>query len=201
MGPSPVTYPVGMARWEPDARDRLLRAALDLFVEQGYDETTVVGIAQRAGLTKSTFFRHFRDKREVLFGGQDLLNGLLAEGIADAPGAATPLDAVEAALDAVAAVFTPARRDYAPALLAAIANNSELRERDALKRAGFAETMTAALRRRGVPDRPASVAAWLGVLAFGEAYSRWADPANRQGFGELARQALHELRTTIAELR
>jgi AcrR family transcriptional regulator len=190
-----------MARWEPDARDRLLRAALDLFAEQGYDDTTVIEIARRAGLTKSTFFRHFRDKREVLFGGQDLLNGLLAGGIANAPGTATPLDAVEAALDAVATVFTPARRDYAPALLAAIADNTELRERDALKRTGFADVMTTALRHRGVPDRSARVAAWLGVLAFGDAYSRWADPADHQEFGELARQALHELRTTIAELR
>ncbi|NLU80323.1 TetR/AcrR family transcriptional regulator [Micromonospora sp. HNM0581] len=190
-----------MARWEPDAQDRLLRAALDLFAEQGYDRTTVIEIAQRAGLAKSTFFRHFHDKREVLFSGQDLLNGLLAEGITNAPSAATPLDAVEAALDTVATIFTPARREYAPALLAALADNSELRERDALKRRGFADTMTEALRRRGIPDRPASVAAWLGVLAFGEAYSRWADPANHQGFDELARQALRELRTTIAELR
>ncbi|MBP2338832.1 TetR/AcrR family transcriptional regulator [Saccharothrix coeruleofusca] len=190
-----------MARWEPDARDRLLRAALDLFAEQGYDDTTVIQIAQRAGLTKSTFFRHFRDKREVLFGGQDTLNGLLAEGIANAPDGATPLDAVAAALAAAAAIFIPARRDYAPALLAAIAANSELREREALKYTGFAEAMTEALRRRGVPDRPASVAAWLGVLAFGDAYSRWADPANPHEFGELARQALQELRTTVAELR
>ncbi len=74
-----------MARWEPDARQRLVAAALDLFTEQGYDDTTVAQIADRAGLTKSTFFRHFPDKREVLVAGQDTLCRLLAEGIAAAP--------------------------------------------------------------------------------------------------------------------
>ena len=91
-----------MARWEPDARQRLVAAALDLFTEQGYDDTTVAQIADRAGLTKSTFFRHFPDKREVLVAGQDTLCRLLAEGIAAAPESATPLEAVGAALEAAA---------------------------------------------------------------------------------------------------
>src|ERR1700721_2045587 len=91
-----------MARWEPDARQRLVAAALDLFTEQGYDDTTVAQIADRAGLTKSTFFRHFPDKREVLVAGQDTLCRLLAEGIAAAPESATPLEAVGAAPEAAA---------------------------------------------------------------------------------------------------
>ena len=100
-----------MARWEPDARERLVRAALDLFAEQGYDDTTVVQIAERAGLTKSTFFRHFPDKREVLAAGQDALSQLLSDGIAAAPRSATPLEMVAAALDAAAGAFIPERRD------------------------------------------------------------------------------------------
>ena len=68
-----------MARWEPNARERLERAALALFTERGFDATTVAEIADRAGLTKSTFFRHFADKREVLFGGQDLLVQLFSD--------------------------------------------------------------------------------------------------------------------------
>ncbi|WP_022907304.1 TetR/AcrR family transcriptional regulator, partial [Curtobacterium sp. B18] len=83
-----------MARWEPGARERLVIAAVDLFTEQGYDATTVVEIAERAGVTKSTFFRHFPDKRELLVAGQETLSRLLAEGIAEAPAEATPLDAV-----------------------------------------------------------------------------------------------------------
>src|SRR5258708_31986159 len=110
-----------MARWEPDARQRLVRAALDLFTEQGYDNTTVAQIAERAGLTKSTFFRHFPDKREVLVAGQDTLCRLFEEAIAAAPRAATPLDAVPAPLHAAAAAFTPERREVGPRLQAVIA--------------------------------------------------------------------------------
>lgn len=191
---------MGMARWEPDPRERLVRAALDLFVEQGYDDTGVVEIAERAGLTKSTFFRHFRDKREVLFVGQETLNGLLADGIAGAPGSATPLEAVGAALDAVAVIFPPERREFASRRRTVIAANTELQERDALKRAGFAAAMTDALERRGVSDPMASVAAELGVLAFRSAFARWADPACEREFGELARQELQALQAASASL-
>src|SRR5688500_17570526 len=99
-----------MGRWEPDARERLVRAALDLFSEQGYENTTCAQIAERAGLTKSTYFRHFRDKREVLFGGQDELLELIIGGIAGAPESAGALAAVEAALVAMAVTFTDERR-------------------------------------------------------------------------------------------
>jgi hypothetical protein len=103
-----------MARWEPNARQRLERAALALFTEHGYDATTVAEIADRAGLTKSTFFRHFADKREVLFGGQDLLTELFTEAIRTAPPSATTADCLAAALQAAAAAFTPDRHDLAP---------------------------------------------------------------------------------------
>jgi AcrR family transcriptional regulator len=190
-----------MARWEPDARERLVRAALDLFAEQGYDHTTVAQIAERAGLTKSTFFRHFPDKKEVLAAGQETLCVLLEEGVAAAPASATPLEAVAAALGGAAAAFTPERRDLAPKLAAAIAASSELQERDALKRVGLATALTNALERRGVPDPTASLAAELGILAFKIAYGRWSDPANKEELAALARHALHELQTASATLR
>jgi AcrR family transcriptional regulator len=173
---------------------------LELFSEQGYDNTTVAQIAERAGLTKSTFFRHFPDKREVLFVGQDTLCQLFADGIAAAPSAATPLEAVAAALDAAAVAFTLDRRDLGPQRGAVIAGNTELQERDALKRASFAAAMTQALQEHGVPDPTASLAAELGVLAFKGAYARWADPTNQQEFGELARQSLQELQAASAAL-
>src|ERR1700761_866435 len=100
-----------MARWEPDARARLVSAALDLFNERGYDRTTVAEIAERAGLTKSTFFRHFPDKRDVLAAGQDALAQLLREGIAAAPDGATPLAAVCAGLESAATAFTSFNRE------------------------------------------------------------------------------------------
>ena len=189
-----------MPRWEPDARDRLTLAALDLFTEQGYEETTVAQIAERAGLTKSTFFRHFPDKREVLFGGQDEFFRRPADAIAAAPDDASPLQAVAAALEALAAVFGSERHPFASRRRAVVAANAELQEREALKLAAFATAMRRALRRRGVAEPGATLAAELGVLAFRAAFARWADPANRREFGELAVQALHELQAAGAAL-
>ena len=189
-----------MARWEPDALRRLVRAAVELFSEKGYDKTTVVEIAERAGLTKSTFFRHFRDKREVLFVGQEPLSQRLADGIAEAPASATPLEAVAAGLEAAAVVFTAEQREIGPLMRQVVAATIELREREALKSARFGEAMTEALRQRGVPDQTAHLAAEFGVLAFKYAFSRWIDEPGDQKFADLARQALAQLRTVAGEL-
>jgi AcrR family transcriptional regulator len=198
---SNVNYPVLMARWQPNTRERLVRAALDLFTEQGYDATTVSEIADRAGgLTKMTFFRHFPDKREVLFAGQDTHSRILADAIAAVPVPATPLQAVAAALAALAATFTDDRREFAARLLAVIAAHRELRERAAFKHIGLSEAMTEALQKRGVPDLTASLAAELGIRAFGRAFGQWADPAGHQTLAELTQQALDELRAATAAL-
>ena len=185
-----------MARWEPNTRERLVRAALDLFTEQGYDATTVSQIAERAGgLTKMTFFRHFPDKREVLFAaGQEIHSRLLADAIAAAPGPATPLEAVAAGLDALTATFTDDRRAFAARLRAVIAANAELRERAVFKRAGLAAAAAEALEKRGLPEPTATLAAELGVGAFYRAFDRWADPASQQTLTELTREALGQLR-------
>ena len=201
MGLSIVTYTVRMSRWEPDARERLVRAALDLFDEQGYSATTVSQIAERAGLTKSTFFRHFPDKREVLFAGQDTLCRLLEKGIAASPTSATPLEAVAGALDAVAGAFTPERRDLGPKMHAAIMASSELQEREALKRVGLATAITSALKERGVLEPTASLAAELGVLALITASASWSNPTNRMDLATLVRHALRELHTASTALR
>jgi AcrR family transcriptional regulator len=191
-----------MARWEPNARERLVRAALDLFTEQGYDGTTVTEIAERAGgLTKTTFFRHFPDKREVLFAaGQQVHSQLMADAIAAAPDSAAPLQAVAAALDAVSATFTDDRREFSARLRAVIADNSELRERAGIKRAALAEAMTEALHKRGVPDPAASLAAELGARAFYQAFDLWSASTSQQTLADLARQTLDELRAAIATL-
>jgi AcrR family transcriptional regulator len=189
-----------MARWEPNARQRLVLAALDLFTEQGYDNTTVIQIAERAGLTKATFFRHFADKREVLFAGQEAHSRLLADGAAAAPDSATPLEAAAAALDALTASFTAEQREFGPRLLKVIADNPELQERAMFKGAVLAAALGSALGKRGVPDLTASLAAELGVRAFYRAFESWVDPASKQTFTELARQALDELRAATAAL-
>jgi len=168
-------------------------AALELFAERGYENTTVIGIAQRAGLTKTTFFRHFQDKREVLF-GDSTMTGLVTGAIAAAPATATPLEAVAHALDAVGRVaFTPARREFVARRRAVIDANPELQEREALKGLALTASMAGALSRRGVPDLTSRVAAELGALAWKIAYERWSDSTNNDEFSDVARRALGEL--------
>ena len=174
-------------------------AALDLFAERGYESTTVIDIAQRAGLTKSTFFRHFRDKREVLF-GDGTMNGLLAEATAAAPATAAPLDVVAHVLDALGGrAFTPARRALVARRRAVIAANPELQEREALKGLGLTASMAEALRRRGVPDLTACVAAELGALAMKVAYERWSDTPDGDDFSDVARRALDEVQAALPQ--
>ncbi|HTU73002.1 MAG TPA: helix-turn-helix domain-containing protein [Trebonia sp.] len=191
-----------MARWEPGARERMVLAAVDLFTEQGYDATTVAQIAERAGVTKSTFFRHFADKRELLAAGQEALSRLLAEGIAEAPPTASPLEAVAAGLERAASAMGPMNRELGPRLKAAIAANAELQERDALKSVGLAAAVTDALVARGVPDPIAHLAGEIGVLAFKRGYSQWleADPATAGGLTPYTAAALDDLRAASASL-
>jgi AcrR family transcriptional regulator len=192
-----------MARWEPGARERLVVAAVDLFTEQGYDATTVAQIAERAGVTKSTFFRHFSDKREVLVAGQETLSRLLTEGIAEVPVGASPLEAVAAGLQRASSAMGPLNRELGPRLKAAVAASTELQERDALKSVSLAAAMTAALVARGVPDPTAQLAAELGLLAFKRGFSEWSE-ADRDTDPELAKYtlaALDELRAASASLR
>ncbi|WP_415394285.1 TetR/AcrR family transcriptional regulator (plasmid) [Rhodococcus globerulus] len=193
-----------MARWKPNGRERLVVAALDLFAEQGFDNTTVAQIAERAGLTRSTFFRHFGDKREVLSAGQEALSRLLVEGIDSAPADATPLTAIAAGLDTASGAMTEFNRELGPRLHKAIEANDELRTRDAMKSIGLATTMAQALRRRGVAETTAQVAAELGVLAFRTGFTRWSTPSVDTAPGKLityTREAFAELRAATAELR
>ena len=191
-----------MARWEPGARERMVLAAVDLFTEQGYDATTVAQIAERAGVTKSTFFRHFPDKRELLVAGQEALSRLLAEGITEAPPTAGPLGAVAAGLERASGMMGPMNRELGPRLKAAIAANAELQERDALKSVGLAAAMTSALRARGVPDPIAHLASEMGVLAFRRGYADWleADQDTAGGLAPYTAAALEDLRKASASL-
>lgn len=182
-----------MARWEPNARERLERAALELFAEQGYDATSVAQIADRAGLTKSSFFRHFADKREVLSAGQDILADLFSQGIRAASPSATPIECVSAALQAAAVVFTPQRRSVMPLRREVIAANSELQERELLKRARLASVVAEALRARGTDETAARLAAEIGMIAFSVAMTRWLAQEDVESFGQLADTALAEL--------
>ncbi|MFH9107262.1 TetR/AcrR family transcriptional regulator [Streptomyces albus] len=192
-----------MARWQPGAAQRLVVAAVDLFTEQGYDATTVTQIAERAGVTRSTFFRYFSDKREVLVAGQETLSRLLADGITEAPASAGPLQAVAAGLERASGAMGPANRELGPRLKAAVAASTELQERDALKSVGLAAAMAAALTARGVPETTAHLAAEMGVLAFKRGYAQWteSDPDDgTEGLAPHALAALEDLRAATASL-
>ena len=158
MRPRRIVYAVTVSRWAPDARERLETAALDLFAENGYEETTVAQIAGIApGLNRATFFRHFADKREVLFGGEDVLAGLFADGIRAAAPDATLTECLQAAFAAAGVAMTPRQRAKAAQRVRVLAANSEVQERGLLKHARIARSISAALRMRGRrrADRPA----------------------------------------------
>ncbi len=162
-----------MTRWEPNARGRLELAALELYSERGYDQTTVAEIAGRAGLTERTFFRYFADKREVLFYGSGMLQDALVQGIAEAPDGLSPIDAVGAAL-AGAAELIEERRELSRQRQVVVAATPELRERELIKLATLAVALADALRKRGVTDPAASLAAEAGMAVFKVAFQRWA---------------------------
>lgn len=190
-----------MSRWEPNAPERLAAAAVELFAERGYDTVTVADIAQRAGLTKRTFFRHFVDKREVLFAGQETHRRLLVDAIADADATATPLEAIGAGLRAFSAGIGESRRDFLAKRQAIIGAKTDLQERELLKRAALTAVMAETLGQRGVDEPAAGLAAEIGALAMNSAYLRWLDPASHATLAELADQTLGELSSATRALR
>ncbi|MFI5952246.1 TetR/AcrR family transcriptional regulator [Cryptosporangium sp. NPDC051539] len=181
-----------MARWEPDAFGRLRDAALALFVEQGFEKTTVAQITERAGLNRRTFFHHFSDKREVVFAGQDSADGLIADEIRAQPPSVDPLSAAVAGLQCAADTSYEQYREGAIALGRVIAESPELRERELVKRAALAGTIAAALRERGTAEAAAVVAAWAAVAVFFVARNRWNQPGNERTLAGLMDEALDE---------
>jgi AcrR family transcriptional regulator len=186
-----------MVRWEPDSRGRLEQAALALYGERGFENTTVAEIAARAGLTERTFFRHFADKREVLFAGAGELQEFLVSTVANAPDSLAPLDAAAEALGAAGDLLQQ-RREFARKRQSIIASNAELRERELIKLASLASAMADALRRRGVSDPAASLTAEAGIAVFKIAFERWTSQTNERDLSRLIRESFDELKTVIA---
>jgi AcrR family transcriptional regulator len=196
MSATVITYDRAMGRWEPNARGRLAQAALTLYAQQGFEQTTAAEIARLAGLTERTFFRHFADKREVLFYGMDVVGDVLVRAVAQAPSPAGPMDAVGAGLQAVAEMVqeTP---EIARMRSAVVSANPELRERELAKHAELAAAMAGGLRDRGVPALAASLATETGLAVYRVAFARWiAEPA--LDLREILREALEELRDLLA---
>jgi AcrR family transcriptional regulator len=186
-----------MSRWEPDARGRLEQAAAELFAERGFDQTTVADIAARAGLTERTFFRHFADKREVLFSGQDAFQDSVVGAVAAAPGTATPLEAVAAGLEAAGNALQ-GRAKLAPQRQAIIDAHPDLQERELIKLAKVGTAVAATLRERGVAEPGATLAADTGIAVLRIAFARWLDEGVARPLAEVMRETLGELAALYA---
>ncbi|HXO08058.1 MAG TPA: TetR family transcriptional regulator [Solirubrobacteraceae bacterium] len=186
-----------MARWTPGARGRLEQAAFELYSENGFDNTTVAEISARAGLTERTFFRHFADKREVLFGGATTLQDELVGATANAPDDVAPIQAVAAGLEAAAALLSE-RVALARQRQAIIASSAELRERELIKLASLGDALAETLRKRGVGEPAASLTAEIGIAVFRTAFERWIDEANDQDFPRLINASLEQLKSLAA---
>ena len=183
---------IAMARWEPDSRGRLEQAALALYSERGFENTTVAEIAERAGLTERTFFRHYADKREVLFGGGNELQDRMVNAVGDAPASAAPMDAAGAGLQAAAEMLQQ-RRPFAQQRQRIIASSAELRERELIKLDSLASAVTDALRRRGVAEPAASLTGEVAIAVFRSAFGRWVDEGNDRDLPAIMRESLDEL--------
>jgi AcrR family transcriptional regulator len=192
-----INYDRRMARWEPGSRGRLEQAAFALYAEHGFENTTVAEIAERAGLTERTFFRHYADKREVLFAGSAALQELLVSTVAAAPASAAPIDAVAAAVEAAGALLDE-RRERAWQRHALIAANAELRERELVKLASLGAAVADALRRRGVAEPAASLTAEAGIAVFRIAVERWADETGQRSLPQIVRDSFDQLKAVTA---
>ena len=190
----------GMGRWEPDARGRLVQAAFALYGERGFEQTTVSEIAERAGLTERTFFRHFADKREVLFAGAEALRELITSTVASAPASLAPIDAAAAGLEAAGARIQEGQ-ELAHQRQAIIAASPELQERELIKLASLASALAEALRRRGVNEPAASLTAEAGIAVFKVAFERWVEETDGRDLSRLIRDSLDELKAVTAGRR
>ena len=193
MAVTVITTLVFMVRWQPGARERLQAAALDLFAAHGFEQTTTAEIAQAVGLTERTFFRHFTDKREVLFYGQHEYLQAFLDGVDGAPSDASPLEMIAAALRGAAALFPDARRPFSQLRQAVIEQNPALQERELHKRSVVAATVAEALRGRGVAEPAATLAAESGATVFGVAFAQWISEGEMRSLDVIAAEVLRGL--------
>lgn len=187
-----------MSRWDPDASGRLQAAAMELFTERGYDAVTVAEIAEHAGLKKRSFFRHYSDKREVLFAGSAAFERTVLDAVQAAQMSMTPLDAVMTGLAAGGASLTrwgePVRERQR-----IVESAAELRERELIKMAALTTTVADALRDRGVDSLTATLTAQVGVAVFMTAFQQWVEGTGPLDLHPLLQDAVRRIRTTVCD--
>jgi AcrR family transcriptional regulator len=185
-----------MPRWEHGSEDRLKKAAIELFEEQGFEKTSVIEIAERARVATRTFFRYFSDKREVLFAEAEALRAVLVEGVLQAPNLAEPLQLVTDVL----AQFdweSLGSRESQRHRHAVIAANPDLLERDLIKHHSIAIGFTNALQQRGVDADVARLAATVGIDVFFTAYRQWLEVGETSDLSTISERMLSRLATIV----
>jgi len=194
-------YTSWMSRWKPGARERLQAAALELYATRGFEQTTTAEIAEAVGLTERTFFRHFADKREVLFFGQEQFLRAFLDGVDAAPADASPLEFIAAAIESATSFFPDERRPYSRLRQSVIDRNPALQERELHKLAGLATNVADALRARGVTEPAATLAAESGATVFGIAFAQWIRDGEQRSLATIASEVLRELQNLTRSAR
>ena len=181
-----------MPRWEPQARDRLRDAALELFLAHGFDNVTVAQITERAGLTRRTFSRYFTDKRDVLFAGSEQLLEVLAAAIGRADPDLTPFAALLAVLTEAGDLLAD-QVAHAAERRAIVQASPELQERERTKFAAVTSALAEALEKRGAEAATAALLAPVGTAIFRSAFDRWAEQPERASLADRIRETAAEL--------
>jgi AcrR family transcriptional regulator len=192
-----ITAKIGtMPRWDPKAEERLRNAALELFLEHGYENVTVTQITERAGLTRRTFSRYFTDKRDVLFAGSEQLPPALADAVVRAGDTLAPFEALLTALVEIAGVFAD-RVPHAARRRAVIKSSPELQERERTKFAAVTDALADALQQRGAAASQALLLAHVGAAIFQTAFEWWTDQPDHADFPTRIREAATELAANV----
>jgi AcrR family transcriptional regulator len=195
-----ITTMAGMGRWEPDARGRLLRASMELFTERGYEATTTAQIAERAGLTRTTLFRLFPDKREILFQGQNILIAGALDGVRNAPEGLEPFEVLAAAITALTEAHAADVRTTGRILDPVIASSPELQERAAFKRLAITNALHQALTDRLGDPRLGGLLADMGVRAYYGGYDTWVASDDLRSFTEVVIDELAAMQAMLEPL-
>ena len=185
----------GVARWSPDARSRLAQAALELYIQYGFEQTTVAEIAGRAGLTERTFFRHFADKREVLFVRTAALETQMVEAVLGAP-EGRPMDLIVAGLTA-GETFFHGSRAWSWQREQVILANASLMERELIKINTLKAVLADALVRRGVAEPAATLAAAAGMVVYRQAFERWIGAPEGAEWATIVQQVREDLDSVL----
>lgn len=188
-----------MSRWPPGARQRLETAALELFTLQGFADTTVPQITARAGLTTRTFFRHFPDKRELLFGAEDELPAMVAAVMAQAPAALSPMALIAWGLDVVARTRFDGQREHVSMRRAVIRTDEGLRERELRKLDELSTAISGAFRSRGLDQLTSALAGQSAVIVLDTAVDRWLDQDGENPLTAILHTTLAALRSMTAD--